>query len=642
MPANARAALALVVTLLAAVLGWQSVQPPAVVPASAALTEFSAERALETLRELTRAPRPLGSPENEQARAWLAGQLRRLGLEASEEPATAVATDRSGTLSVARVTNLLARLPGTANSDKALLLVAHYDSVPAGPGASDDGAGVATLLETARALAASPRAVNDVLFLLSDGEEAGLLGARAFAASHPWMKRVAVVLNFEARGNEGPVVMFETSPGAGPLVSLLARRAPHPVAFSFAYEVYKRMPNDTDFSVFKRAGLAGLNFAYIGNTSAYHSAQDDLSRLDLRSLQHHGSYALSLARALATTDLGQLRPAGESVYFPLPGSWLARFPTSWVLPLWLLAAVGTGLVLGRAFRLGRITVGSLAVGVLRLVLGMALVAGAAQLLGGWIFGSPYNFELPAGLSSVAVSLVAIAFLSAALALALLSVVAGEVRREGIYLGGLLVWLVSGALVSWLAPGAGYLLVFPLIPGLVAAWLRLSSQDAGAQGWTYPLLLATTGAMAALLWVPPLLLLGSALGSGAAPVLAAVLFLLLVGLLAPLVVRGKPLARAYRLPLGLVAAGFVLVLAVHSFSRFSAINREPASLWYAVDENTGDARWWSSSRRPGAWLKSVLGPGAQEAPLPDAFPWRVQALSAPAPAVDLGKTSLAIE
>jgi len=107
-------------------------------------------------------------------------------------------------------------------------LVCHHDSVPTGPGASDDGAGVAALLEAARALKAGPALQNDVILLFTDGEEAGLDGARAFAAGCPWLKDIGLVLNFEARGVSGPVFMFETSVGNGPIIREFARAAPRP------------------------------------------------------------------------------------------------------------------------------------------------------------------------------------------------------------------------------------------------------------------------------------------------------------------------------------------------------------------------------------------------------------------------------
>ena len=98
---------------------------------------------------------------------------------------------------------MIAWLPGIANS-KAVMLVAHYDSVPNGTGASDDGAGVVALLETVRAVKSTAPLKNDVIFLFTDGEETGLLGANAFISEHPWAKDVGLVLNFEAREICGP------------------------------------------------------------------------------------------------------------------------------------------------------------------------------------------------------------------------------------------------------------------------------------------------------------------------------------------------------------------------------------------------------------------------------------------------------
>ena len=77
--------------------------------------------------------------------------------------------------------NVLARLPGIASS-KAILLSAHYDTCEPAPGAADDSAGVAAILETMRALRAGPRLKNGVIVLITDGEEQGMLGAEGFVS----------------------------------------------------------------------------------------------------------------------------------------------------------------------------------------------------------------------------------------------------------------------------------------------------------------------------------------------------------------------------------------------------------------------------------------------------------------------------
>jgi hypothetical protein len=83
-----------------------------------------------------------------------------------------------GTLEIA---NVAARIKGSGKAGlKAVLLMAHYDSVPNAPGASDDGSGTATLLETLRALKAGPPPKRDIIALFTDGEEVGFIGARVF------------------------------------------------------------------------------------------------------------------------------------------------------------------------------------------------------------------------------------------------------------------------------------------------------------------------------------------------------------------------------------------------------------------------------------------------------------------------------
>ncbi len=195
---------------------------PGVVPASAPATEFSAERAMAHVRGIAGRPHPIGSAEHRVVAEYVVSQLRALGLEPEVQEATAVGTRYAA---AGRVRNILVRVPGTdsAASRHAVLLMAHYDAVPAALGAGDDASGSAVLLETLRALTASPRLRHDVVALFADGEETGLLGAAAFVREHPWARDVAVTLNFEARGTHGPSLMFETGPGNLDMVRALRR-----------------------------------------------------------------------------------------------------------------------------------------------------------------------------------------------------------------------------------------------------------------------------------------------------------------------------------------------------------------------------------------------------------------------------------
>src|ERR1022692_4198036 len=256
---------------LVAVWWWSvgQVSPPPAVPATAPPTDFSAARALAHLRVFARVPHPVGTAAHDTVRSPRWGSP----------------------YNAATVYNVLARLPGAA-STKAVMLAGHYDSVSAGPGASDDGHAVALELETLRALLAGPRLRNDVVFLFTDSEESGSLGAEGFLEHHPLAKQIGLVMNFEARGTSGPAMMFETSEGNGKIVREFAAAAPHPVTSSLSYEAYKLLPNDTDLTFFKQGGLAGLGFAYVNDVAYYHTQYDDVAHLDPRSLQQEGAYAL--------------------------------------------------------------------------------------------------------------------------------------------------------------------------------------------------------------------------------------------------------------------------------------------------------------------------------------------------------------
>lgn len=285
------------------------------------------------VREIAQRPHPVGSLDHDRVRDYLRDQLARLGLHPMIETGVGSFNGESS-----RVENVLGRLYGAANT-RPVMLVAHYDSVRGGPGAADDGHGVAVLLETLRALKSGSPLRNDVIFLITDGEEIELLGAALFVKEHPWRNDPGVVLNFEARGTSGPPSMFETSRANAWLLENLKAAAPWANAASLAYEVYRRMPNDTDLTVFKRNGLAGLNFAFIDHPEFYHTASDDPQHLDVQSLQEQGDYAVALARRFGNEDL---RPAhtGDAIYFRTPITPLIVYPVQWARPLtWAAGAL---------------------------------------------------------------------------------------------------------------------------------------------------------------------------------------------------------------------------------------------------------------------------------------------------------------
>ena len=264
-------------------------------------TEFDAARSFKTLDSLNPGgfPHPTGSDENRRVRERIEATLESYGYEPSLQTTDLCTSMHAGCTAIE---NIIAVKKGAAPDAGAILVTAHYDSAPVAPGAGDDLAGVAAMLETAR-VTAQENFRNEIIFLFADGEETGLRGAMAFAWRHPAMARVKLAINFEGRGVSGPSAMFETSDNNARLIEIFSGSAHRPVANSLMFEVYRKMPNNTDMTIYKQAGAAGLNFAFSRGVALYHSSRDNAGNLNLNSIAHHGDNLLSVLRAAASMDL---------------------------------------------------------------------------------------------------------------------------------------------------------------------------------------------------------------------------------------------------------------------------------------------------------------------------------------------------
>ncbi|MDQ1744919.1 MAG: hypothetical protein QOE23_3258 [Pseudonocardiales bacterium] len=571
---------------------------------------FSTSRARAHVAVIAAEPHPTGSPANAAVRDYLLGQLSELGLEPSVEPRTPLRpVDPPGLPVLARVHNLTASLPGEPTLPT-VVLMAHYDSVPTAPGAADDAAGVATVLEVARALIADPAPRGDLRIVLTDGEELGLLGALAAVPDWPCDPERTVVLNFEARGVAGPAIMFETG-RSGRAVRYLAG-ARRPIATSVAAEVYRRLPNNTDFSEVTAAGFDGLNFALIRGSAYYHTAGDRPSRLSTASLGHLGETALSAARRAyatplpdgATTGSASGRSAsGGSVHFPVVGR-LARYPQwlSAVLAIVLTGSFAAAAGIAAASGVWLPRAGIAALGVLGLMVA-AVAAGLAfwrlarlarPELASFEFGDSYRSGwYQAGM----LSLVAGAVLLAGIGLSALT------GQRALALGCWAVLVLLALLCTALAPGAAYLFGWPalLAPLVLLAGIRDGRIADG--GWLPAWLAAALAAT--VLFTPIIALLLPTNG--------------LAGLSAPLALLVPPLLLAYGAarpalagPAGpitaaaLGVAGLLLLGAGYLLDRVDAEHPQHTGLFYLRDQHTGRAHWLSDDPRPPAWTRQFAG------------------------------------
>jgi hypothetical protein len=477
--------------------------PPALRPEPALPGHFSAARAWARLVDLVAegSPHPTGSAAGAQVRERVIAALRQTGYEPRVEPGFVRRDGR------ATVQNVVAELPGR-EPGRAVLLAAHYDSVREGPGVSDDLVGVAAVLEVARILKAEPRPRNPVIFLLDEGEESGLLGARAFVRSSPEAPRVAAVVNLDARGTAGPSLMFETGPNNAWLLPAFTS-VPHPATSSVFPILYGYLPNATDFAVFRQRGLSGFNFAFIERPDHHHTAVDDLAHASRVSLQHHGDNALATVRALARTDLSR-RPAGEAVFFDLLGYTTVWWPAPWGIAMAAAALLLVAGIAVRRTRGGGTSRGSLLRGLLALPAG--LLAARLAAIPAWRLLSGAGVRPgPAQL-----------WVAGILALLIVTAVAAGLRRAGwtgLWSGIWLWWAGLGLALALALPGASYLF---LVPALAAGLLG----TVGTSRHGEVVATALPAGIAVLLWAPIVLTLHQALGTAILPAITTLVAFLL--------------------------------------------------------------------------------------------------------------------
>lgn len=445
-------------------------------PRAPADTGFSQEQAMATLVTIMgedEVPHITGSPANKAIKDRIVRELLTAGYAPEIQTVVQCSPPKFAT-GCSTVENIIAVHKGKSPG-KAVLATAHYDSVPAGPGIGDDLAGTVIMLDLAATIA--PRETkNDVIFLITDAEETGLRGAIAFADRHPLFKQVGVIVNVEARGASGPSMMFETGNGNAALMSLFARTVANPVANSLTYEIYKMLPNDTDFSIYrKKANLTGFNFAFSNSASLYHSQNDNVANLDRHTLQHHGDNAFATVLALANADLAALKSSSDASYFDIFGATLVIWPAWLNIPLAALAL----LALGGLIYVHRDAFSPAAVGWSALA-----IVGAAALLfgGGWLLSYPLGVwpgTHPLDHPSPWAGRVALAALGIAIPLLLAMTLARRLDSRALLLSA---WFFLAALALALAvavTGASFPLLWPVAIFAAAGWVETLVRRPGA-------------------------------------------------------------------------------------------------------------------------------------------------------------------
>ncbi len=588
--------LTLLLIVLAMYWSFHSLMPVYKSNASIEKTSFSTDKALEHVKQIAQKPHGVGFPAHQEVREYIVSELKKMGLETTIQEGYSAGD--WGNLS--KTINVLARIKGS-ESGKALLLLSHYDSsTHSSFGASDAGSGVATILEGIRAfLASNSSPKNDIIILISDAEELGLLGADIFVKEHPWKKDVGLVLNFEARGSGGPSYMLvETNRGNATLIKEFTKANPdYPVANSLAYSIYKMLPNDTDLTVFREEGdIEGFNFAFIDDHFDYHTAQDTYARLDKKTMAHQGSYLMPLLHHFSQTDLTTMKSLNDSIYFNVPFFKLVSYPFEWIWPMFGLAILCFVLLLIHGFRKNVLHLMEVGKGFLPMLLALTIngavgyfswsilkwmYPGYKDMLHGFTYNG-HTYILAFTLFSVAVCFLIYNRFK-------------KVATANLLIAPILLWLVICAVVSHYLSGASFFII-PVFAVLAAFMVVLN------QKMPNPYLLTFLSLPALFIYAPFVKMFP--VGLGLKMMAASTLFVTLTFLLL------LPVFSFYQKKKTLGYLGLILFLgcmvSAHFNSRFDKENAKPTSLLYVMNANTNTAQWGTYENVLSDWTAQYFG------------------------------------
>ena len=588
--------LSLFLLLFAVFWSFESLMPDN--PGEAELEKwgYQLENAQKHVETISQTRHGVGFPGHANVKNYIVSELKTLGLPVTIQEGYAVGDWGN----LCRATNILTKIEGNSNG-KALLLLSHYDSNPhSSLGASDDASGIATILEGVRTFIANEQSPkNDIIVLFTDAEELGLNGAELFVNEHPWTKNVGLVLNFEARGSGGPSYMLiETNRGNAKMIDEFTAAQPkYPVANSLAYSIYKKLPNDTDLTVFREdADIEGFNFAFIDDHFDYHTALDNYERLDENSLIHQASYLLPLMQHFAEANLNDLKSLNNKVYFNMPVFNLISYPYDWIWPMLGLANLVFLCLLVYGFKKGKLSGKSILMGFIPvfLILSINGIVGyfSWPALKWWypwyndmLHGFTYNghfYIMEMALFSLAVCLLTYSKFK-------------KIKVANLLIAPVFIWLLICGLTAYYLEGASFFVV-PVF-GVLAAILVFINQEK-----PNPLLLLFLGLPALFMHAPFIQMFPVGLGLKmliAATIMTSLLFFLILPLFASL--------NKYK-GLGILALLLFAIYGIkaHLRSEFNENRPKPSSLLYVYDMDTDQAQWASYDEELIGWNNQFLG------------------------------------
>ncbi|KAF8323030.1 Zn-dependent exopeptidase [Clavulina sp. PMI_390] len=298
---------------------WQDA--PRTPPSSPVFKGVDLAQGFKDLKFIAATPHPYNSFRNDVVRDYILDSVNTVSANHKHvhviDDLTSNATYSNGATTVYHESlNVVVLIEGTSPQLEHILLSAHFDSVSTGGGATDDGMGTATLMQLVNYFAEHPP-LRSVVIFINNGEEDFLNGAQVFM-EHPASKKIKAFLNLEGAGSGGRPLLFRTT---NTEVTRYMKAASHPHGSTIVANAFKQglIRSGTDYSVFEKAGIPGLDLAFYRHRNQYHTKYDSVSNMDGKGpLWNMLEASLEVAKALAN-DPKDVKGNSDAIYFDVLG-----------------------------------------------------------------------------------------------------------------------------------------------------------------------------------------------------------------------------------------------------------------------------------------------------------------------------------
>ncbi|ODQ68451.1 Zn-dependent exopeptidase, partial [Nadsonia fulvescens var. elongata DSM 6958] len=310
---------------------------PSTIPALDEHADSILSHSWHDLQLLSESPHPYGSRANDKVHDYILQRVRSIvGHENAKINATVDEDMRpylfrqddvfdsslpSGRVLYYESNNILVKVPGSDPSLPGVLVSAHYDSVPTAYGTTDDGAGIASMLGMLEAILHNNNdntlPLRTIVFNFNNNEEFGLLGAESFFEHH-WSKEVEFFVNLEGAGAGGRAVLFRGT-DLSVVKHFASSRAPHGNSILQHGFDSRLINSETDYKIYSRNGLRGLDIAFYTPRNIYHTKDDSIQGISKEALYHMYGNALDSTLSLANAAEDSLDNCDRVVYFDILG-----------------------------------------------------------------------------------------------------------------------------------------------------------------------------------------------------------------------------------------------------------------------------------------------------------------------------------